>query len=208
MDREGSIIGCLMGAAIGDALGLPYEGLSRQRAARLLGPPDRYRLIGNRGMVSDDTEHLCLVAQALEQVALGAAQEVVAAWFPRLDSLAGTLFTSSFVPAAVIYMALYVLFFTLTPTAYRAHPYPKWPGALLVTGWWVAVSVALPGVLRRFFTYDLTYGSLAGVMISLFFFWLVGLGMVIGAELNAALDKGRQGAGVVLGLAAGFFHFA
>ena len=31
------------------------------------------------------------------------------------------------------------------------------------------------------------YGSLAGVMIALFFFYLVGLGMVIGAELNAAL---------------------
>jgi membrane protein len=44
-------------------------------------------------------------------------------------------------------------------------------------------------VLRHFFTYDLTYGSLAGVMIALFFFWLVGLGMVVGAELNAALAE-------------------
>jgi membrane protein len=35
--------------------------------------------------------------------------------------------------------------------------------------------------------YDLTYGSLAGAMIALFFFWLVGLGLVTGAELNAAL---------------------
>jgi membrane protein len=48
---------------------------------------------------------------------------------------------------------------------------------------------ALPPVLRVFFSYDLTYGSLAGVMITLFFFWLVGLGMVIGAELNAALAE-------------------
>jgi membrane protein len=149
----------------------------------------RYRLISSGVTVG---AVVALLFALLAQVALGAAQEVVAAWFPRLDSLAGTLFTSSFVPAAVIYMALYVLFFTLTPTAYRAHPYPKWPGALLVTGWWVAVSVALPGVLRRFFTYDLTYGSLAGVMISLFFFWLVGLGMVIGAELNAALAESPE----------------
>lgn len=51
--------------AVGDALGLPYEGLSRHRAARLYGPPDRYRLLFRRGMVSDDTEHACLVAQAL-----------------------------------------------------------------------------------------------------------------------------------------------
>ena len=44
-------------------------------------------------------------------------------------------------------------------------------------------------LLRSVFTYDLTYGSLAGIMIALFFFWLVGLGMVMGAELNAALAE-------------------
>ncbi len=44
-------------------------------------------------------------------------------------------------------------------------------------------------VLRSFFTYSLTYGSLAGIMVALFFFWLVGLGVVIGAELNAALAE-------------------
>ncbi len=56
---------CIIGAAIGDALGLPYEGLSRSRAAKLFGPPDRHRFLFRRGMVSDDTEHTCLVAQAL-----------------------------------------------------------------------------------------------------------------------------------------------
>jgi membrane protein len=37
--------------------------------------------------------------------------------------------------------------------------------------------------------YDRTYGSLAGVIIALFFFWLVGFGLVIGAHLNAALAE-------------------
>ncbi len=59
------IIGSLLGTAIGDALGLPYEGVSRQRATRLLGPPDRHRFFLRRGMFSDDTEHTCMVAQAL-----------------------------------------------------------------------------------------------------------------------------------------------
>jgi ADP-ribosylglycohydrolase len=63
--HEDVIVGCLLGAAIGDALGLPYEGLSHRRAARLLGPPDRFHLFGSRGLISDDTEHLCLVAQSL-----------------------------------------------------------------------------------------------------------------------------------------------
>ncbi len=123
------------------------------------------------------------------QVAIATAQEVVDAWFPRLGDLALALSTSQLIPAAVLFGSIYLLFYTLTPPAYRSKAYPKWPGALLVTLWWVAVTIALPGVLRRFFTYDLTYGSLAGVMIALFFFWLVGLGMVIGAELNAALAE-------------------
>ncbi len=59
------VTGCLLGAAVGDALGLPYEGLSPRRAARLLGAPSRFRFFFGRGMVSDDTEHTCMTAQAL-----------------------------------------------------------------------------------------------------------------------------------------------
>ena len=62
---EEAVTGSLLGTAIGDALGLPYEGLRPRRAARLLGPPTRYRFLFGRGMVSDDTEHSCLVLLAL-----------------------------------------------------------------------------------------------------------------------------------------------
>lgn len=62
---EDRIVGCILGTAVGDAIGLPYEGLSRQRAGKLLGAPDRHRFCFGRGMVSDDTEHTCMVAQAL-----------------------------------------------------------------------------------------------------------------------------------------------
>ena len=60
-----AIEGSLLGTAVGDALGLPYENLSPARARRLLGPPDRHRFLFGFGMVSDDTEHSCLVARAL-----------------------------------------------------------------------------------------------------------------------------------------------
>ncbi|MEZ6123015.1 MAG: ADP-ribosylglycohydrolase family protein [Planctomycetaceae bacterium] len=65
MDQTESIIGSLLGTSVGDALGLPYEGLTPQRAKRILGPPDRCRLVFGRGMFSDDTEHTCMVAQSL-----------------------------------------------------------------------------------------------------------------------------------------------
>jgi ADP-ribosyl-[dinitrogen reductase] hydrolase len=61
--REASIAGCILGTAVGDALGLPGEGLSPSRLNRLF-PRAGHHFIFGRGMVSDDTEHTCMVAQA------------------------------------------------------------------------------------------------------------------------------------------------
>jgi ADP-ribosylglycohydrolase len=55
----------LLGTAVGDSLGLPTEGLGPRRAGRLYAGPLRQRLIGCWGMLSDDTEHACMTAQAL-----------------------------------------------------------------------------------------------------------------------------------------------
>jgi ADP-ribosylglycohydrolase len=62
---EDAVIGCLLGTAVGDALGLPCEGLTPRRQARLFPQLSGYHFFLRKGMVSDDTEHLCMVAQAL-----------------------------------------------------------------------------------------------------------------------------------------------
>lgn len=146
----------------------------------------RYRL-ASAGLIFGSVLLLLIALSA--QVVLATAQEVVFASFPWLTGLLDQIFISHVVGAAILFGSIFVIFLMLTPQAYRGSAYPKWPGAFIVTVWWVATTVALPRVLRAFFTYDLTYGSLAGVMIALFFFWLVGLGMVVGAELNAALAE-------------------
>jgi ADP-ribosyl-[dinitrogen reductase] hydrolase len=64
-DQENAIIGCLLGTAVGDAMGLSYEDLSPQRAIKLFPTLAQYHLVFGKGMVSDDTEHTCLVAQSL-----------------------------------------------------------------------------------------------------------------------------------------------
>jgi len=60
-------LGLLVGCAVGDALGLPAEGLSRSRIERRWPGPERWRhrFLFGRGMCSDDTEHTLMVAQAL-----------------------------------------------------------------------------------------------------------------------------------------------
>jgi ADP-ribosylglycohydrolase len=65
-DRCDLLEGVILGTAVGDALGLPREGLSPGRARALFGPPPlQQRFLLGRGMTSDDTEHTCLVGQAL-----------------------------------------------------------------------------------------------------------------------------------------------
>jgi membrane protein len=134
-----------------------------------------------------------LMLSLFAQVVIGAAQEVILAAFPQLAEFIAALSSARIVPALGLALSLWVLFATLTPAEHRKTRAPRWPGALFTTLWWIAVAIALPVVLRAFFTYDLTYGSLAGSMVTLLFFWLVGLGLVIGAELNAALAlEGRS----------------
>lgn len=62
---NGRLVGILLGTAVGDALGLPAEGITPQRQRRLFPHPWRHRFLFGHGMVSDDTEHTFFVAQSL-----------------------------------------------------------------------------------------------------------------------------------------------
>lgn len=65
IDLQERFAGLLLGTAVGDALGLPAEGLSRGRIQRMWRGVWRHRFLFGQGMVSDDTEHSLFVAQAL-----------------------------------------------------------------------------------------------------------------------------------------------
>jgi membrane protein len=120
---------------------------------------------------------------------LSSVQQFIVERIEGADEVVGFFTLIRFVPALLLFAALYVLFYALTPGRYRAKSCPKWPGAAFVTLWWVLTVALLPQALSALGGYDLTYGSLAGVAIALLFFFLVGMGVVIGAELNAALAE-------------------
>ncbi len=131
---------------------------------------------------------LTMLLAFVAQVALTAVEQVIDRFFPDVRAVVGWIGVSRLLPGLILFGALYVLFYALTPSRYRYSGNPKWPGALFTAGWWLAVTAVLPPVLARV-SYNLTYGSLAGVIVALLFFWLVGLGLVTGAHLNAALAK-------------------
>lgn len=121
-------------------------------------------------------------------VLLTGAQQFIVTWIPGAGRLVSWLALVQVVPALLLYGSLYLLFYILTPKRYRKGC-RKWPGAAFVALWWVATTALLPAILSGIGGYGATYGSLAGVMIALIFFFIIGLGLVIGAELNAALAE-------------------
>jgi membrane protein len=122
-------------------------------------------------------------------IALSGTQEFIVQNLPGAEDIVGLFAVLRIVPGLVLFGSLYLLFYSLTPKRYLKKGCKKWPGALFVTIWWLGTTELLPRVLSSLGGYDLTYGSLAGVIIALIFFFMVGLGVVIGAELNAALAE-------------------
>ncbi|MDM8557167.1 ADP-ribosylglycohydrolase family protein [Desulfococcaceae bacterium HSG7] len=57
--------GILLGTAVGDALGLPAEGMKRSRMLKRYPGRWRHRFVFDKGMLSDDTEHTLFVARSL-----------------------------------------------------------------------------------------------------------------------------------------------
>ncbi|WP_420145308.1 YihY/virulence factor BrkB family protein [Sphingobium sp.] len=123
------------------------------------------------------------------QVAITGVDQFLHQILPFADDAISLVASAKLVPMGILCVALWSLFVALTPTAYKSRRFPKWPGAVATSLWWYATTMLLPPTLSLLGGYGRTYGSLAGVMITLIFFFLVGLGVVIGAELNAALAE-------------------
>ncbi len=126
------------------------------------------------------------------QVLVTAIEGLVYRFIPSAENVAGYFALGRFVPFLILFLAIYLIFRGLTPQKYRSRIYPKWPGAALVSLWWLGCTTVLPWFLSTISNYDVTYGSLAGVMVALIFFYLIGLGMVSGAQLNAALANHHE----------------
>jgi membrane protein len=67
------------------------------------------------------------------------------------------------------------------------------PGGLIATLLWLAASAGFTAFLDWFGSYDTTYGTLAGVMVSLTWIHVGAFLMLLGAEINVVIvQEGRQ----------------
>jgi membrane protein len=74
------------------------------------------------------------------------------------------------------------------------QPGIRWvtPGSVLAVLLWLLVSAAFALYVASFSSYDKTYGALGGVVAFLVWLWLTNVVILLGAELNAELERGRQ----------------
>jgi membrane protein len=70
----------------------------------------------------------------------------------------------------------------------------KWitPGGVLAVLVWVVASAGFAFFVANFGSYNKTYGSLAGVIVFLVWLWISNIALLLGAELNAELERGRE----------------
>jgi len=69
-----------------------------------------------------------------------------------------------------------------------------WPGVLASVVIWGAAATGFSVYLAFAPSYTVTYGTLAGVIVTLLFFYLTGVALIFGAEVNAVVNAGYLGA--------------
>jgi membrane protein len=66
------------------------------------------------------------------------------------------------------------------------------PGALLAIVVWLVASAAFAFYVANFGSYNKTYGTLGGVVTFLVWLWISNIAVLLGAEFNAELERGRR----------------
>jgi membrane protein len=73
------------------------------------------------------------------------------------------------------------------------HPRFRWvsPGGVLAVIGWIIASAAFAFYVANFGSYNKTYGALAGPIVFLVWLWISNIVILLGAEFNAELERGR-----------------
>jgi membrane protein len=81
------------------------------------------------------------------------------------------------------------LLYLFAPNVKHQHWHWLMPGTVLGVGLWLLVSYGFKLYLTFFNQYNVTYGSIAAVIILLMWFYFTGLAILLGGELNSELEK-------------------
>jgi len=94
--------------------------------------------------------------------------------------------------AAIFILLITTLLYIATSNVKRAHVTLSSLGALIALVAWVLLSVGIYLYAVVFGGFESTYGSLAGVLIALFWVWLSNMALLFGVHFDAEVERARQ----------------
>jgi len=128
-------------------------------------------------------EALILVG-ALLAIVLG---PMIIRWVGLSESAAALATVTQWLIVSVMVLLSFALSFYVGPDADQ-----KWewitPGSLLGTALFLVACIGFRVYVQNFSNYDKTYGSLGGVMVLLFWFWLSSLVLLSSAQMNLVIE--------------------
>jgi YihY family inner membrane protein len=91
----------------------------------------------------------------------------------------------------VIVSFMFALLYWASPNAKQGFRWVS-PGGILAVLLWVVASAAFAFYVANFGSYNKTYGPLASVIVFLVWLWISNIAILLGAELNAELERSRS----------------
>ena len=110
--------------------------------------------------------------------------------FLRLEGTAG--FVAGHLPWILLIFAFAFgsfIIYRFGPSRRPARKRWVMPGVVFTTASWLLISYGFTVYVRQFGSYDVTYGSLSAVIVLLLWFWLSATVVIVGAELNAEMER-------------------
>jgi len=180
------------------ALALAWYGATKGSSAIITGLNVAYDTEETRGFVRINLLRLGIVAGGVLMIFLAVGTTTLLAF------LGGLVPDAPGVMLVIIriagYLVLALLVVTASAVLFRYGPdnrQPRWvwlsPGSIGATLLWLAGTAAFGFYVSRFGNYGATYGSLSAVIVTLTWLWLTAYVFLLGAELNAELERQVEG---------------
>lgn len=135
---------------------------------------------------------LLVTAEALMLVLSGPIAEALGRAV-GLGDVALTVWSYAKWPVVLLFaIAMIAILYTATPNIRSVRV--RWVslGAFVAVVTWVGASLAFALYVANFGTFNETYGALAGVIVFLLWLWVSNSALLLGAELDAELERARQ----------------
>ena len=134
---------------------------------------------------------LLLAVVAVTVVLTGPIAEAVGSIIGVGDVAVGAWQIAKWPFLALVMMTMLAILYWASPNV--RHPGWRWvtPGSVLALVLWIVASLGLTLYVATVSSYDATYGSIGAVLLFLVWLWLTNIAILLGAELDAELERTR-----------------